>query len=219
MATAKKTQPKPPVDDLKIIEIYMDDVLSHNAEPGNVYQFCKRHNIEETQFYTYFASIDGLKQEIWVRFFENAETIIMREPAFATYASKDKLLTFYFTLFEILTLNRTYVSFSLKDNGNGLRNLRDLSGFRKLFKSFTDENIRPERSEKNEKLRKVTDPVLSEGIWLQFLFLLKFWLDDTSKGFEKTDIAIEKTVNTAASFTDTKPLENLFDLGKFLWNG
>jgi hypothetical protein len=49
------------------------------------------------------------------------------------------------------------------------------------------------------------------------LFLLKFWMDDTSKGFEKTDILIEKSVNTVVDLLDTKPLESLFDLGKFLW--
>ena len=29
-------------------------------------------------------------------------------------------------------------------------------------------------------------PVFAEGGWIQFLFILKFWLDDTSKGFETT---------------------------------
>ena len=72
-------------------------------------------------------------------------------------------------------------------------------------------------TEKMQRVQKVTQPVFAEGAWIQFLFILKFWLDDTSKGFEKTDILIEKSVNTAVDLLDTKPLENLFDLGKFLW--
>jgi len=59
--------------------------------------------------------------------------------------------------------------------------------------------------------------VFSEGAWIQFLFILKFWLEDTSKSFEKTDIIIEKSVNTVVDLLDTKPLESLLDLGKFLW--
>ena len=35
--------------------------------------------------------------------------------------------------------------------------------------------------------------------------------------FEKTDILIEKSVNTVVDLLDTKPLESLLDLGKFLW--
>ena len=67
------------------------------------------------------------------------------------------------------------------------------------------------------RINKVTEPVFSEGAWIQFLFLLKFWIDDTSKSFEKTDVLIEKSVNTVVDLLDTKQLENLFDLGKFLW--
>jgi hypothetical protein len=47
--------------------------------------------------------------------------------------------------------------------------------------------------------------------------ILKFWIEDTSKGFEKTDILIEKTVNTAFDLMQTQPLERVIDLGKFLW--
>jgi Tetracyclin repressor-like, C-terminal domain len=72
-------------------------------------------------------------------------------------------------------------------------------------------------SETNSRVAKVARPVFSEGAWIQFLFILKFWIDDTSKSFEKTDIIIEKSVNTVVDLLDTKPLESLFDLGKFLW--
>ena len=69
----------------------------------------------------------------------------------------------------------------------------------------------------SDKVSKITKPIFSEGAWIQFLFILKFWLDDTSKSFEKTDIIIEKSVNTVVDLLNTKPLESLFDLGKFLW--
>jgi hypothetical protein len=42
------------------------------------------------------------------------------------------------------------------------------------------------------------------------LLTLKFWLDDVSPKFEKTDIYIEKSVNL--SFMDT-PIDSLIDLG------
>ena len=95
--------------------------------------------------------------------------------------------------------------------------MRDLKQFRNHFKDFIVNLLKSETSEKDRKVAKVTGPVFSEGGWLQFLFILKFWLDDNSKGFEKTDIVIEKSVNTVVDLLDTKPLENLFDLGKFLW--
>jgi hypothetical protein len=218
METSKKTTSKKKlVTDDAIISMYMDYVLSNNAEPKNVFSFCKEHKMEETEFYKFFGSLDGLRQEIWIKFFENAEASIKKDEAFESYSDKNKLLTLYFTLFEILTLNRSYVLFSLKENKEGLKNLKSLKQFRNHFKDFISTIINENENMVSDKISKITKPVFAEGAWIQFLFLLKFWMDDTSVGFEKTDVLIEKSVNTVVDLLDTKPLESLFDLGKFLW--
>ena len=218
METVKKTTAKRKlIDDNVIISNYMDSVLQNNEEPKSVFLFCKENKIIESEFYTFYGSLDAVKQDIWVKFFENAKTTIQREEAFESYSNKNKLLTLYFTMFEILTLNRSYVMFSLKDNEKGLHNLKNLKVFRNHFKEFIVTIIESDGKVINEKINKVAKPFFSEGAWIQFLFLLKFWINDTSKGFEKTDILIEKSVNTVVDLLDTKPLESLLDLGKFLW--
>jgi hypothetical protein len=218
METTKKTSSrKKIIDDNYIISKYMDYVLEKNEEPKNVFLFCKENKIDEVDFYTFFGNINALKQDVWVKFFENAKATIAKDEAYENYADKDKLLTIYFTIFEILTLNRSYVLFDLKENNKGLKNLMQLKTFRKHFKDEIESIIDNTSSELNDKIAKITKPVFVEGAWIQFLFLLKFWLDDTSKALEKTDVLIEKSVNTIVDLLDTKPLENLFDLGKFLW--
>jgi hypothetical protein len=218
MATTKKASTnKEILDDNKIISLYMNSVLQDNQEPKNVYVFCKNNNLSETDFYSFYGSFDSLKQDIWVKFFENAVKTIEQDKEYNSYSDKDKLLTLFFTLFEILTLNRTYVLFSLKENKAGLKNLKYLKHFRNRFKDFIVDIIRLGATSGNEKFLKVSEPVFSEGAWIQFLFLLKFWIEDTSRSFEKTDVLIEKSVNTVVGLLDTKQLENLFDLGKFLW--
>jgi hypothetical protein len=215
MATTKSKQKM--IDENHIISLYMNDVLETGEEPKNAYVFCKKNAIAESDFYSFFGSLDTLKQAIWAKFFENAVATIQKETTFETYTDKNKLLTLYFTLFEILALNRSYVLYSLKENNEGLKKLKNLSTFRNQFKEYIVSTIKSKPSEPFGKVAKVTEPVYSEGAWLQFLFLLKFWMDDTSKGFEKTDVLIEKSVNTIVDLLDTKPLESLFDLGKFLW--
>lgn len=218
MATTKKAKTtKNKADDNAIISWYMSEVLENNEAPKNAYIFCKNHAIEESEFYSFFGSLEALKEQIWVKFFENAVATIEKEKEFEQFSDKNKLLTLYFTLFEILTLNRSYVVFSLNENKEGLKNLKQLKAFRNHFKKYIVDSIKSEPSEPFGKVAKVTEPVYSEGAWLQFLFLLKFWMDDTSKGFEKTDVLIEKSVNTVVDLLNTKPLESLFDLGKFLW--
>jgi hypothetical protein len=218
MATTKKTaEKKVQVDDNQIITFYMNDVLENNHNTKNVYVFCKNNHIEESDFYSFFGSIDAIKQAIWTKFFQNAVATLEKDKNYANYPDKNKLLSLYFTLFEILTLNRSYVVYSLMENKEGMKNMKDFKEFRHHFKDFVKDIMDTSTSETNSRVAKVARPVFSEGAWIQFLFILKFWIDDTSKSFEKTDIIIEKSVNTVVDLLDTKPLESLFDLGKFLW--
>ncbi|NHM06365.1 TetR/AcrR family transcriptional regulator [Flavobacterium sp. CYK-4] len=218
MAASKKTTTKKKqINDLHIITVYMDDVLENPDANRNVYTFCKTVGIEESDFYSFFSSMEHLRQMIWVQFFENVQQTIAQDSSYSTYTDKNKLLTLYFSLFELLTLNRSYVLHSLKENGKGLENLMDLKLFRQEFKAFVGQIIKENQETELKKLDKFSQPFFSEGAWIQFLFLLKYWLHDSSKGFEKTDVLIEKSVNTVVDLLDTKPLENLIDLGKFLW--
>jgi hypothetical protein len=195
----------------------MNAVLEKNEAPKNVYLFCKAYSIEEADFYSFFNSLDALRETIWIKFFENTISTLHKDANYAAYENRNKLLSLYFTLFEILTLNRTYVYYALKDNKEGLRNLKQLTSLRNHFKDYIVNLLKTGETEKDSKIKKITTPVFSEGAWLQFLFILKFWMDDTSKGFEKTDIIIEKAVKATFDILDTTPLESLFDLGKFIW--
>ena len=216
-ATKRATSKKKLIDEDQIIALYMDYMLKTEHGSPNVYRFCKENEIEESDFYSFFGSFDSIKQIIWLKFFENATSNIEKEEAYITYSDKNKLLTLFFTMFEILTLNRSYVTFTLKENHQGLKNLKDLKQFRNRFKNFIEEIIDDNEANQIAQINKITKPLFAEGAWIQFLLLLKFWLEDGSKGFEKTDIAIEKSVNTVVDLLNTRPLENLIDLGKFLW--
>jgi hypothetical protein len=215
MSKLKNVSSKNSFDENSIITIYMEDVLESEIELKNVFSFCKKHSIEETTFYYYFGSFKALKQRIWIKFSENVNVVIENNSDFENYIEKDKLLTYFFSLFEVLTLNRSYVVYSLEAESNTLKNCLQLKDFRKHFKKFIESKI--ESPIKNEKIANFTTPVMSEGVWIQFLFILKFWLDDTSPNFEKTDILIEKSITTSSLFLDSKPLESLFDLAKFLF--
>lgn len=217
MAVKKTTTKKKKIDDNTLVSIYMDNVLSNNTEPKNVYIFCKDNEIEETDFYSFYGSIDALKEDIWIKFYENTASNLTKDENFASYSNRNKLLSLYFTMFEVLTLNRSYVYFTLKENKEGLKALKQLKGLRTHFKSFINQIIDENEEPKNEQIQKITKPLFAEGAWIQFLFLLKFWLDDTSKGFEKTDIMIEKSVKAVLDVLDTTPLESVIDLGKFIW--
>ena len=140
-----------------------------------------------------------------------------KSPEVEQFESREKLLTFYFTFFEMLTANRSYVLFTLKEHREPLKNLSQLKGLRKKVVGFAKALIEDDNKEKNVKLLQRNERIFSEAAWLQTLFLLKFWMDDNSPQFEKTDVAIEKSVNTVFDVFDNTPLERVLDFGKFLF--
>jgi len=200
-----------------IISMYMGYVLEHEVVPKSVYKFCKINNIEESKFYEFFGSVKGIKKAIWITFHTNTLALISKNKDFDSFTNKDKMLTFFFTFFELLTLNRSYVLFALKNENSFLKNIEELKGLRNHFKSFSTSLIEDGNAEKKLKITKHNPKLFSEGAWLQLMFILKFWMDDESAGFEKTDIAIEKSINTVFDLFDNTPLDNIIDFGKFLF--
>ena len=216
MTAAKKTS-ETAVNATNIIGEYMTFVLEHEKEPLSVYKFCKEIKIDETKFYEFFGSFEALKKHIWNHFYTQTVTLIQKDKNYENYGNREKMLSFFFTFFENLTLNRSYVLYTLKAHKTMLKNLDQLKGLRKHLKEFATELIDERNADKAYKLTQRSPAIFSEGAWIQLLFLLKFWMDDTSAGFEKTDVAIEKSVNTIFDVFDNTPLDSIIDFGKFLW--
>ncbi|MFO7702227.1 MAG: TetR family transcriptional regulator C-terminal domain-containing protein [Psychroflexus maritimus] len=215
---ATKTKPKKKkMTQEDYMSSYMDYVLTHERKPKSVFKFCKDLGIEESDFYQNFGSFEGLRNKIWEHFYHNASNLMNANEEVMQYESREKMLTFFFTFFEILTANRSYVIYVLDEHEDMMKNLSQLKGLRKNIKSFAQELIAEDNDEKKFNFLKNSEKVFSEGAWIQFLFLLKFWKDDQSPGFEKTDVAIEKSVNTVFDVFDNTPLEKVFDFGKFLY--
>jgi AcrR family transcriptional regulator len=217
MATTKKTTTKKVLDKDKLIAMYMDYVLEHEQRPKTVYKFSKENKIKEEEFYNFYGSFEGLQKGIWERFYEHTINMLNKSPEFETFTNREKMLTFYYTFFEMLTANRSYVLFSLKEHESQMKNLEQLKGLRKKVKSFARDLIQDENSEKAISALQQSERIFSEAAWVQLMFLMKFWMDDNSAQFESTDVAIEKSVNTVFDVFDNTPLERVIDLGKFLW--
>lgn len=200
-----------------LIERYMTLVLEQEAAPRSVYKFCKDNDIPEAEFYQQFGSMEGLQKAIWDTFFDNTQGLLLKNKAFQQGSNREKMLTFFFTFFELLALNRSYILLTLKGQGNILRNLEQLKGLRIRIRNFAKELIEDGNIDKAVPLTKRNPAIFSEGAWVQFLFLLKFWMEDASAGFEKTDMAIEKSVNTIFDLFDHTPLDSILDFGKFLY--
>jgi hypothetical protein len=212
MATKKTTLSKD-----HLVSMYMEYALEHHDKPKSVYQFTKINSISETEFYSFFGTIESLEKEIFKMFCEKTVALLQKDKEYESYDMRSKLLSFNFTFFELLTANRSYVLWALKESGNQLESLKQLSSLRTRFKEFVSEIITDEVRIKQERFQNFQEKAILESCWFQLLLTMKFWIDDTSPALEKTDIYIEKSINTAFELFNVAPLDSLIDFGKFLF--
>lgn len=209
------------IDKKTILKNYSNYVLRKNHPPKNVFTFCEDNEIQENEFYIFFASFEELEKEFLVYFFEESLFLLADDENYAEMHSKTKLLSLYYTYFEQLTMNRSLVTYILSSK-RPLDNIKKLSKLRKMFLNFirtldiTSASAALDNS-KFQKIEEYKNKGVEELFWNNFLLTLKFWMDDTSSSFEKTDIFIEKSVESSFDLIDTKPLERLLDFGKFIW--
>lgn len=199
-----------------IISWYMEFVLENNHQPKSVFSFAKENNFEEADFYKFYGSFETIEDAIFSEFFHNTILILNKSEDYKNYDARNKLLSFYFTFFEILSANRSYVVYALKSVKKDLKKLKSLKTLKTEYTKYIEE-LNINRIElKQETLEKIQNTSIKESSWVHLIISMKFWLDDISPSFEKTDIFIEKSINARFDLMDIKPLKSIIDFGKFI---
>lgn len=205
------------VSDENIIEYYTDYVLVNGKKPNSVYEFAKNNSFEEVDFYKFYASFEALEEQYFSNMFQYTYDLIYKSKEFGDYDASQKLSTFYFTFIEMASLNRSFVKFLLEQGKMPLKNISKLKLLRHDFKNFVKAILETPIKTDIEKIASIQNRLVHEGAWIQFLSIIKYWLDDTSKGFEKTDVFIEKSIKASFDIVYNVPIESIIDFGKFLW--
>ena len=210
---SKKTK----INKEKLIEAYMDYVLQHSETPKSVYSFAKMNDFEESEFYNFFGSFNALESAVYELFFDKTMKTLQNSIEYKGYDAMNQLLSFYFTFFGNLTANRSYIFNSLKLEINSLHSKNKLNLLRKKFLNFIDELDLGGRDLSNKQLDNIKNSVVNESYWIQMLATIKFWMDDDSADFEKSDLFIEKSIAASFELSNTKPLKSVIDFGRFLF--
>lgn len=198
-----------------IIDRYVAYLLDNGDRPKNIFLFAKEIKFEEYEFYRFFSSFEHVEKEIITHFFNKSIELVNED--LAKSSVKEKLLNAYFIFFENLTINRSIVLQILGDHKG--RSNKVLEGLKASFFSFLDSLDFKEFQgiEHNSKtLHQITDKSRKTAMWLHLLSVLQFWKSDESPSFEKTDLYIEKTIDTGFEIVENTPLKKVIDLGKFL---
>ncbi|WP_167611415.1 TetR/AcrR family transcriptional regulator [Maribellus sediminis] len=200
-----------------ILSAYMHHMLEKGTRPASIYAFARELEMEEADFYKYFGSFEALEKAIFKAFFEQSMKLLNQNQEYRDFDAKNKLISFYYTFFEVLKANRSYVLLLLNKEKSQLKMLASLSELKRAFSEFVA-GLEIETPEiPHERIEKMKMRSIRDSAWAQLLFTLRFWLEDNSPDFEKTDLFIEKSINTAFVLLDATTLNSVFDLGKFLY--
>ena len=195
---------------------YINYVLTNDEKPKSVYSFVKKLKIAEVDFYEFFASFESIEKVIWVELTVETIDTLQQQEVWNQYSSREKILSFFYSYVEVLKKQRSFIIYTLKSSPTQFSTPKVLAGVKTIFENFA-ENVINDGLESGELAdRKFFSKRYKDALWLQFAFIVRFWITDESAGFEKTDEAIEKGINVTFDLFQRSPLDNLFEYGKFL---
>jgi len=200
----------------EIKKSYIDYVLTHGEAPKSVYNFAKKLKISETDFYEFYSSFAAIEKAVWEDLTLTALAQIREQEIWPKYSSREKMLSFFFSYLELLKTQRSFIKYTLKKQPKRLTTPDVLSGVKPIFENFAEEIINEGLDSGELADRKFLSKRYKNALWIQFAFIINFWIDDDSTGFEKTDEAIEKGINVTFDLFQRSPIDNLFEYGKFL---
>jgi AcrR family transcriptional regulator len=201
----------------RIEKAYIEHILNNGTQPPSVYKFCSDLGIKEEEFYNHFGSFEGLERKIWKGFIDRTIERVKADESYQGFSAREKLLTFYYAFFEELKTNRSFVLIQLKKQRTLELTPGFLKDFRQSYVSYVEEIIKSGKENGEIARRPFFDKRYAPMFWYHMGFLLLFWRDDNSAGFEKTDAAIEKSVNLAFEFIGKGAVDSVIDFAKFIY--
>ena len=195
---------------------YIDYVLTNGEAPKSVYNFAKSLKISESDFYKIYSSFSMIEKKVWEDLTLQTLVKIKEQEVWAQYSSREKMLSFFYSYIELLKTQRSFIIYTLKNHPKRLTTPDVLSDVKPLFENFAEDIINEGIDSGELKERKFISKHYKDALWIQFAFIINFWIDDDSPAFEKTDEAIERGINVSFDFFKKSPLDNLFEYGKFL---
>jgi hypothetical protein len=219
MESVHKEEPATGVNTLdKIVEAYIDYMLMHGEEPASVYSFCKTLDINESEFYEFFNDFGQIAERFWRLQFEETLETLEKDAAYAEFSVREKMLSLYYAFFEQMKKHRSFAVLSFKESIASLkREHKHLGEMKRSYKQWVKQLVAEGLSQGEIAGRSKLTDTYDELYWIQFLFLLNFWKNDRSKNFERTDAAVEKTVNLSFDLIEKNALDSALDFGKFIF--
>lgn len=212
-----KTHPmkKKSVSEASMEQQYMAFFEEHYRRPNSVLEFVKYCGVAEGDFYAKHSSLEHLEESVWMNMADGLIHRLAEDETYMAYSVREKTLAFFFGFFEEALKHRSFVLYSAGDLKNPalLKFKRFKSTLSEYFEALAVAGIEAKELPGLGNLSRW----YAKGALAQFLFLLNFWKNDSSSGFEATDEAIERSVNLIFDLAGMNALESGLGFARFLF--
>ncbi|MEL6654551.1 MAG: TetR family transcriptional regulator C-terminal domain-containing protein [Bacteroidota bacterium] len=204
-----------------LIQRYKDYVLGQAKRPASVYRFMQEMEKDEKAFYAHFASFEALEQQLFYSYFENTISRLSASEEYQEYDSLQKILAFFYTWLEVMQADRSLVLFMQQHAHYPLFSLTPsyMASTQEPFEEHMRKLLKVAIDDGQVADRMFVTRYYKQGFWAQARQILRYWLNDHSQDFEKTDAMVEKSLRLAFDIIEPNTLDSGFDLVRFLWRG
>ncbi len=200
-----------------IVAKYLDFLSGADKAPLWVYKFTDATDVSKEHFYQYFEDIAGLERALWNQQLALTLQTLQGDPEYLNYTAREKLLAFYYTLFEVLNENQYVLRLVL--NRSKLPGIlpRCLKDFKKRFCDQVQHIIQEAINSGEIESRPLISDYYIHLIWAQCLFLLRIWKNDRSHNQATTDEAVERVVNLVMDLLAHNSIDAMAGFSKFIY--
>lgn len=201
----------------KIRDAYIRTILIEGKQPNSVFKFTDNLGLPESEFYTFYSSFDAIENEVFQEMMTATLKSVQGDTQYAEFSAREKLLTFYYAHIEVLVKQRSLVAMKWPELKRRPTTPDWLKGYKEAFLSYARTIVGDAIEGEEIKERRYISDKYDKAFWLQLMFVIDYWIKDTSADFENTDAAIEKAVNLSFQLLSDSTLDSIVDFAKFLW--
>ncbi len=202
----------------EILNHYIKVVNTQEKEPQSVFRFCEEMQITESDFYLEFSDLEAVKEAILSEKWLQTIQALEEQPFYQEANANDKLLSALYAFVEQLKSQRSYFLIAYKNWSKPTDVISGIKEFRHSFLDYLDTLGLEQMETGLAPIDKATGKLNQNALFSNVLFVFHFWLNDRSKGFEKTDACIEKVFTLSFELMGNQTLKKAIDLAKFLFS-
>jgi hypothetical protein len=190
----------------KIIEAYKEMVIKGDSEI-NPFTLSQKVGLGEKDFFQYFSSVDDIGRKIWVNLCDAVMLELNQSELYSSYPSRQKILSYFFTFFEIARTERTFIT-------RTVHNDRLVRAYAKKFKEVALDIIQ-EGIATEDIQERFYSSYYPDIVWNLHFSLLRYWVNDDSENFVETEKAIEIYSKVPLEIMGPNIFDSIFDSIKF----